>query len=48
MTENGKSPITCVSLELKQIECALKHDANALYVMADRWHILIVHGPKVN
>ncbi len=35
--------VTCLSLELQQIECALKHDANDIYVMVDCGHILIVH-----
>ncbi len=33
-----------LSVELQQIECALTHDANNLYVTADRGHILNVHS----
>ncbi len=33
-----------MSLEPQHIECALKHSANDLYAMADRGHILIIHG----
>ncbi len=36
--------VVCLSVELQQIECALMHDANELYVTADRGHILIVRG----
>ncbi len=38
-----KKFVACLSLELQQIECALRHDANHLYVMADLGHIVIVH-----
>ncbi len=34
--------IVGLSLELQQIECALTHNANDLYVTADRGHVLIV------
>ncbi len=34
----------CLSLELQQTECALKHNVNNHYVRVDRGHILIVHG----
>ncbi len=36
--------VVCLSLELQQTECALVHDVNDLYVMADRGHILIIYG----
>ncbi len=36
--------VVCLSLELQQIESALTHDVNNLYVMADRGYILIVHS----
>ncbi len=36
--------VSFLSLELQQIDCALTHDVNDLYVMADRGHVLIVRG----
>ncbi len=34
----------CLSLELRQIECALKNDVSDLYVTADHGHNLIVYN----
>ncbi len=37
----------CLTVEMQQIECASVHNVNHLYVMVDRGHILIVHGPTL-
>ncbi len=36
--------VVCLSLELQQIECALTHDVNDLYVTTDHGYIVIVYG----
>ncbi len=36
--------LLCLSVDLQQIECALTHNVNDLYVTVDHRHILIVHG----
>ncbi len=48
-TETEQSNKQCdvvvrLSLELQQTECALTHDVNDLYIMADRGHVLVIHS----